>query len=94
VVERTETSSRSAARLAAILQRFVVPSLGGDLTGRLEDAGASFLDVGVGVPRAGFSDADVHFDARWELPVAYVAGRRRDARLRSRPPECGGKLFS
>jgi hypothetical protein len=48
----------------------------------------------VGVPRAGFSDVDVHFEARWELPVAYVAGRRRDARLRSRRPECGGKLFS
>jgi hypothetical protein len=198
----------SSALIAAILRRFVVPSLGGDLTRRLEDAGASFLDVGVGVAalsvalcrswpslrvvgidpwapalvlareyvaaagleerielrqlgaetledveafdfawvptffipsavlerviervhvalrrggwailglyarqgdqlrdaladlrtvrqggsplapaqaaalleRAGFSDVDVHFDARWELPVVYVAGRRRDAR--------------
>jgi SAM-dependent methyltransferase len=30
--------------------------------------------------RAGFSDVDVHFDAAWELPVVYVAGRRGAAR--------------
>jgi hypothetical protein len=66
-----------------------------DDEGKRDDAVARpLVDVGVGLPRAGFSDVDVHFDARWELPVAYVAGRRRDAHLRSRRPECGGKLFS
>lgn len=28
--------------------------------------------------RAGLSEVDVHFDAAWELPVVYVAGRRRE----------------
>lgn len=28
--------------------------------------------------RAGLADVGVHFDAAWELPVVYVAGRRRD----------------
>jgi SAM-dependent methyltransferase len=35
--------------LAPILQRIVVPSLGGALAARLETAGASLLDVGTGV---------------------------------------------
>jgi SAM-dependent methyltransferase len=30
--------------------------------------------------RAGFCDVDVHYDAAWEVPVVYVAGRRGDAR--------------
>jgi methyltransferase family protein len=29
---------------------------------------------------AGYCDVDVHFEAEWELPVVYVAGRRGDAR--------------
>ena len=29
--------------------------------------------------RAGLLDVDVHFDAAWELPVVYVAGRRCDS---------------
>lgn len=40
---------QSSVLVADILRRFVVPSLGGDLSRRLEGAGASFLDVGVGV---------------------------------------------
>lgn len=39
----------TSALVAAVLQRFVLPSLGEDLTTRMESAGASFLDVGAGV---------------------------------------------
>jgi SAM-dependent methyltransferase len=35
--------------LVPVLQRFVVPSLGGDLSDRLQQAGSSFLDIGTGV---------------------------------------------
>ena len=39
----------TSALIAGVLRRFVVPSLGDDLTQRLDGRGAAFLDVGVGV---------------------------------------------
>ncbi len=39
----------TSAPIAGILQRFVIPALGNDLTMRMESPGASFLDVGTGI---------------------------------------------
>jgi SAM-dependent methyltransferase len=40
---------RLSALLAPIFQRFLLPAMGADLVARLDEPGASFLDVGAGV---------------------------------------------
>jgi hypothetical protein len=39
----------TSALIAGMLQRFVIPALGDDLTTRMDRPGASFLDVGTGI---------------------------------------------
>ncbi len=43
------SQGNSSVMCAIALKRHVVPALGGDLAGRLDEPGASFLDVGAGV---------------------------------------------